>query len=517
MTAYRFSHFIKAFALILFIIGTINVYAQFAGGSGTQNDPYLIQTAAQLDSVRNHLDCSFRQISDIHLNVVPYNQGTGWQPIGTYINDHNWGNRPFTGTYDGNGCFILGLYINSQSDGAGLFRYVQNARLNNISFLGCSITGNKYCGSLAGIIYYSEVVSCGVQGTTIDCNGYPNGYTGGLVGKARYTAFDDCSALCTITGTSYDVGGLVGSSFRSSFTDSYSWGEVSGSSCIGGLVGHLDYSTINTCYSLVDVASSENAGGLVGNSYHIVCNNSFSRGSVSGSQVLGGLIGSYLYGTVYNCYSTGHVTPAMNSGGLIGGVWYRLDKGHPLPLGSDNPAENEPDETNNIRAFINSYWDTETSGYASSFGGLGRTTEQMTYPYGPDTYVGWDFESVWDNDLYVWFNGGYPMFYYMIPVGNIDDNNPAMPEIALFNYPNPFKLNTTIHFDIPKSAKVNLSIYNSKGQLVRTLTDSQFSKGEHTLAWDGKTDANQQCANGIYLYRLQGTGLSLTKKLMLMK
>jgi hypothetical protein len=105
---------------------------------------------------------------------------------------------------------------------------------------------------------------------------------------------------------------------------------------------------------------------------------------------------------------------------------------------------------------------------------------------------------------------------YTLTVAN-DDNIIPAPVFNCSAFPNPFINITDINFSLPKSSKVNLSIYNSKGQLVRTLTDSQFSKGEHTLAWDGKTDTNQQCANGIYLYRLQGNGFSLTEKLMLTK
>ena len=100
------------------------VNAEFAGGSGTEGDPYLVATADHLNNVRNHLDQHFRQIADLDLSF--YRSGSGWNPIGTSTDR-------FTGTYDGNGYTISDLFIKQAGEWnvripAGLFGYTGRDR-----------------------------------------------------------------------------------------------------------------------------------------------------------------------------------------------------------------------------------------------------------------------------------------------------------------------------------------------------------------------------------------------------
>lgn len=70
------------------------------------------------------------------------------------------------------------------------------------------------------------------------------------------------------------------------------------------------------------------------------------------------------------------------------------------------------------------------------------------------------------------------------------------------NYPNPFNPQTAITFSVPTTntnAKVNVRIYNIMGQIVRTLANGvQMSGGEHTVTWDGKDNAGNPVASGVY-------------------
>lgn len=102
-------------------------------------------------------------------------------------------------------------------------------------------------------------------------------------------------------------------------------------------------------------------------------------------------------------------------------------------------------------------------------------------------------------------------------VGNSDEV--AITEIALAaNYPNPFNPETKISFSLPKAEQqVSLIIYNSKGQKVKTLYQGNSAKGSHNLAWNGKDDNGIQVSSGIYLYRLQTSGTSLSRKMLLLK
>ncbi|UCE08206.1 MAG: right-handed parallel beta-helix repeat-containing protein, partial [bacterium] len=79
-----------------------------------------------------------------------------------------------------------------------------------------------------------------------------------------------------------------------------------------------------------------------------------------------------------------------------------------------------------------------------------------------------------------------------------------LPEkIALYqNYPNPFNPITTIRFDLPKTSRISLKIYNMLGQEIRTLYDGMMIVGAHHVVWDGKDDHGIKMSSGLYFYRL---------------
>ena len=85
------------------------------------------------------------------------------------------------------------------------------------------------------------------------------------------------------------------------------------------------------------------------------------------------------------------------------------------------------------------------------------------------------------------------------------------------NYPNPFNPTTTISFNLPKNAPVNLEIFNLKGQKVRTLINSELKAGKHNIIWNGLDNDGKQVASGVYFYRLSNGEQILTHKMMLMK
>ena len=85
------------------------------------------------------------------------------------------------------------------------------------------------------------------------------------------------------------------------------------------------------------------------------------------------------------------------------------------------------------------------------------------------------------------------------------------------NYPNPFNPITAIRYNLPTNSEVRLSIFNTTGQLVRTLVDNTQSAGMHTVVWDGRDEMGQAVSSGVYLYRLQDGDRLLNRKLMLIK
>ena len=80
------------------------------------------------------------------------------------------------------------------------------------------------------------------------------------------------------------------------------------------------------------------------------------------------------------------------------------------------------------------------------------------------------------------------------------------------NYPNPFNPTTTIHYDLPKSSHITLTIYNLMGQEVATLVSADQPAGRYAMTWDATG-----FASGVYVYRLQAEDYSDTRKLLLLK
>lgn len=86
------------------------------------------------------------------------------------------------------------------------------------------------------------------------------------------------------------------------------------------------------------------------------------------------------------------------------------------------------------------------------------------------------------------------------------------------NYPNPFNPNTNISFSIAEDGFVDVSIYNIKGQKVRTLSQKTYLKGDHVLEWDGKNDNHQIVNSGVYIYQLKVNHKTImSKKCLLLK
>jgi hypothetical protein len=185
-----------------------------------------------------------------------------------------------------------------------------------------------------------------------------------------------CMVNADVTGGNH-TGCLVGLiSYDGTVNDSYSSGNVLGENYVGGLVGSNWGGSVTNSYSTSSVNGEESVGGLAGDSAGTV-SNSYASGNVTGSGWIGGLVGWNL-GTVSNSYSTGGVTGIYDVGGLVG---------------------------YNDGIVNNSFWDTETSGQASSAGGIGKTTIEMQ---DITTFLGatWDIVAVANPNIrnlaYIW-------------------------------------------------------------------------------------------------------------------
>lgn len=561
--------------LIVFILLSISIgYAQFAGGNGTETDPFLIQSADQLNNIRDHLTSDFKQIADIDLGVAPYNQGEGFQPIGYITSSSSFSGTPFTGSFDGNGFIINNLFINRPDYSFnGLFRFTQNAVLKNIRLINCNLTSSYYAGCLIAIAHYTTVSNCQIIGNVSAGN-----TDGMLIGRAVYSNVTDCSTRGSLTSICWDSGGLIGNVDNSTITRCYSGVTVSGSGWTGGLIGFSTYSTISCCWTESTVTgTSEEAGGFIGELLNSNCSNSFSTGAVNGNEIVGGFCGRTRESTIFNCYSTGLVQ-GLSRGGFV--------------ASTQTPGGEKSGN------YTNCYWDTQTSGQPTSAVGIGLTTSEMIYPYANQSYSGWDFDIVWVTDQTRAINSGYPFLQglpnhtpkpvlnprpgnYSTPIVlvlmaaipdaeihyTLDGSEPTeqsalytsyividssftvkaqsykygwfaseivtgsynvtvnaedesdVPQLAkLFSaYPNPFNPNTTIRFSLPKDNAVSLIVYNLKGQQIRTLAYGSYKKGEQSFQWDGTDSNGKAVPSGVYVYKLKGKDVEFTRKMTLMK
>ncbi len=135
-------------------------------------------------------------------------------------------------------------------------------------------------------------------------------------------------------------------------------------------------------------------------------------------------------------------------------------------------------------------------------------------------YFSFNFAKISDNELKGKLLENALNYLDMFPPVDVEEESEITPvrfELAQ-NYPNPFNPTSTIRFAIPKSARVNLSVYNVLGQKVAELMNGVQSAGYHTVTWDA---AN--FASGVYIYRLSAeavdgsSSFTASKKMILLK
>jgi flagellar hook assembly protein FlgD len=101
----------------------------------------------------------------------------------------------------------------------------------------------------------------------------------------------------------------------------------------------------------------------------------------------------------------------------------------------------------------------------------------------------------------------------------IEDEFTGIPEkfSLIQNFPNPFNPVTIISYQLPKNSSVELTVYNTVGQPIRTLVNSNQSAGTYQLQWDGKNDKGVNVSTGLYFYRIKAGSFVQMKKMMLIK
>jgi len=106
---------------------------------------------------------------------------------------------------------------------------------------------------------------------------------------------------------------------------------------------------------------------------------------------------------------------------------------------------------------------------------------------------------------------------FQVRTGNDSDTDLIEQDGLGNNFPNPFNGATSIQYWLDQASQVRIEVRNTRGQLVRLLTDRWHDMGRYQVTWDGRNGTGQMAASGIYLYRLVTDRITITRKMLLMK
>jgi hypothetical protein len=314
--------------------------APFAAGNGTAEDPYQIQTAAELASLAwdaDLLDKHFVLTQDIDLAEVGPDE---LPPIGA-------DGTPFCGSLDGRGHVVSGFACDVSTDHVGLFGCV-----------GASADDPNQAGSIRDLTLH-EVQIAG----------------GNMVGALAASLEGGCIERCIVTGRVQGVGtvgGAVGQVLGGEVVESAFEGVVNGHDRVGGLIGSHQ-GILRSCYTTGQVAGEMfDIGGLAGEAGDLSGSRRpliafcYSQAQVQGNSGVGGLVGGADFAEIFACYATGKVLCNIVAGGVAGGARGVVAWG--------------------------CVWDRQSAGITASAFGQAQTTSAMM---DPATYAGWEYGNQW--------------------------------------------------------------------------------------------------------------------------
>ena len=282
-----------------------------------------IYTKDDLNNIRNKLNGKYILMNDIvfddsdyELGGIFYNNGNGWNPIGTE-------EKSFGGIFDGNGYKIDNIFIyRPYQDNVGLFGYADSVVIKNLSLEKLDITGDGGVGGLIGQVFGESTISyCYSQGVINGGFG-----VGGIVGiqevqnavtskKDEHSYITYCNNAATINAKRV-AGGVVG--------ESVSYHSIH----------YFGYTHINSCSNTGEITVSDSeAGGVVGrcygsgpsslNTYRNYVNYCYNISQISGPQYIGGIIGKCADASLVTfCYSVGFINSKKYFGGCFGNSPY---------------------------------------------------------------------------------------------------------------------------------------------------------------------------------------------------
>lgn len=278
-------------------------------GSGTMADPYLVQTAEQLQSMRENLSAHYKLANTIDLS------GMDFKPIGRL-------DGPFSGSFvcelnaDLTPKYIIkNLSVHTTESAysaenknkweAGLFGATNGATISGIYILDAKITNDNQGGNSGSVAWGNYVP------------GQDEKNAGILIGEADATTVSNCGSTGVVDGRANNCGGLIGRSNDSTIMNCYSTATVKSGGYwnIGGLIGGAGNTTISTSYSTGDVSGAQsNIGSFIGSAKSCTVVDCYAAGNAAGGRerknsfvvVPDGASGSFK-----NCFALGTIDAAV--------------------------------------------------------------------------------------------------------------------------------------------------------------------------------------------------------------
>lgn len=324
-------------------ISTMSFFAGlFSGGSGTSADPYKISSARDLKYMATYMTNDYKdadgfRASDFrtaYYQQKNYIDAGNMTPIGS-------SSSPFSGNYDGKGNKI-NVAINATTQNTGVFGYLDNATISNLTVKGTVTSSETTVGGIAGASKGSHIINCTNEANVSTTSSAANAYVGGIVGNANQTDANEivsCTNSGTITGNIF-TGGITGDLLGTADMCINKGIVTSNNSNVGGITGSLRAnSVVKRCYSAnFDTSTGAplvqglfRVGGIVGiqNGASSQVVNCISRSSILGttnsttitSTAVGGIVGELRNGLVANCLagaSDSHIVNTKTANAYIG-------------------------------------------------------------------------------------------------------------------------------------------------------------------------------------------------------
>ena len=443
-----------------------------------------------------------------------------WTPIGT-------NNLNYSGTFDGNGHTISGLYFNdTRNEGypnggnyVGLVGFSNGATIENVNIFDTYFNGRSCVGSICGLANgATHITNCHNSGSISAkydiselTQSYQNDNVGGICGylQNQSAVIEGCSNTGNIYAFKDVAGGICGfqsygtikNCFNTGSIYAYTIGDGNESSNCGGICGYVSSrcSVIN-CYNTGRVEGyGKEVGGICGTLYDsdgdegtTVISNCFTIGNVSGSGRVGGVYGYQYYGTTSNCYILNGSISGNNTNGGDFATREQFRSGYVAY------------EINNYAGTNVFYQTLGENGDAIPSFDSNRGTVYMTSPcesYGNSEYKAHEFndngfctvcgafeEADYDEEANVYLIANAGQLYWFA------------------NYVN--SGNTTANAELTADITVNNGVLDSEGDLNTDDVDDFMAWtpiGYDDYPFEGTFNGNGYTVNGLYFYNENGS------------